>query len=79
MGILIPNYKKPENCFECPCFDDDLRRCAVLNRFLNSVMEFDFKKEINPLCPLIEVPDKHGPLLDSREDTKDGSTDQQDV
>ena len=68
MGIYIPNLKKPNDCRLCPFmrYEIDCGRsvCVVESRILADrfkVIPFDAKLD---LCPLIEIEQPHGKLID---------------
>ena len=57
MGVYIGGMRKPDNCFECKMFtyDDD---CIFQNEITDSYEE-QYRN-----CPLIEVKEPHGDLID---------------
>ena len=66
MSILIKGMKMPKNCAECPLiyyYDERVwgHECEL--------MTYDFDEKIKEgrikNCPLIEIPDKHGRLIDA--------------
>lgn len=63
MSILIKGMKMPSCCENCPCNDDDWR-CGALGSTFDD-LEID-RLEIKPsFCPLVEVPEPHGRLIDA--------------
>ena len=66
MSILIKGEKMPECCDECPCFRCDsldgvhAYQCNVTLESYNRGVPGRPSK-----CPLVEVPEKHGDLIDT--------------
>ena len=62
MSVLIEGMEMPENCDKCPLkvFDDDGDYCPF-----TSIWTLSIGRQDN--CPLIEVPDGHGRLIDADE------------
>lgn len=65
MSVLIKGMIKPKDCSHCDfCSEEDIffetpYRCEVTRNWINE--DFDFTKD----CPLVEVPDHHGRLIDA--------------
>ena len=64
MGVYIKGMEMPKNCAECPCrmigYTKD--HCNVLGKFIDFVVGSEGRRED---CPLIEIPDGHGRLIDA--------------
>lgn len=62
MSVLIRDIKMPRNCMECSfCFNRDAYMwCEVKG---DSLLYGQLDKR-NEDCPLVEVPDNHGDLID---------------
>ena len=60
MSIYIKDMKKPENCYACPCYNDEYGKCQIEGNW-----EKGYVYDTTPdWCPLIPVPD-HGRLIDA--------------
>lgn len=65
MSILIKGVEMPKDCSVCPCFqydmfDDDIDGyCKALE---TKIMN---RSKRHPDCPLVELPEKHGRLVDA--------------
>lgn len=60
MSILIKDMKMPKKCTECLMRDPISDYCELLFRYLD-------REELNGRdgdCPLVELPEKHGDLID---------------
>ena len=72
MSILIKGAKPPKNCWEC--LGNDLciaiakmgGACPFTERIIGR-NKFDAHSGIHPDCPLVEVPEPHGRLIDADE------------
>ena len=62
MSVLIKGMKMPENCAKCICSDDNARFCTVAHEYIPMLGKPAF-------CPLVELPEKHGRLIDADEIT----------
>lgn len=67
MSILIKGLKKPKTCarFE----DGEFVRCPFVNTDDDCILQdkiTDTWEEMYKNCPLIELPEKHGRLIDER-------------
>lgn len=72
MSILIKGVKMPRCCEVCPCNDDNWR-CGALGDTFDDLEIYNL--ELKPsCCPLVEVPEPHGRLIDGDklEDTLSG-------
>ena len=62
MGVYIPKMKKPKCCGVCLLCLDDSRiangYCMIFHRHVNMA-------ELDEKCPLIEVTEPHGRLIDA--------------
>ena len=62
MSILIKGMTMPKNCSDCPCFDDFGYYTCNLDDEHRDV--YNGRPE---WCPLVELPEKHGRLIDGDE------------
>ena len=73
-SVLVKGMKMPENCNKCPMeslelydsrfgFANGFYKCAFLNQSVEDVMYHGRLSD----CPLVELPDKHGRLVDAGE------------
>ena len=57
MSVLIKGMEMPENCYECSCYRED--------DICNNDCEYRYVYDGRPdWCPLVELPEKHGRLID---------------
>lgn len=66
MSIYIKNAKMPKRCAECTfetLFSDDMHYCIVQEILTEDYR--DYRGCRPPLCPLTEVPEPHGRLIDA--------------
>ena len=54
MGVIVKGIKMPMNCKHCPFISTI---CYITNKDNLNVRQDD--------CPLVEIPDKHGRLIDA--------------
>ena len=72
MGIYIKGMKKPDKCEACYCSTHDDRYfdiiCDLLHRTV-AINDCDYKEPTIPPkdCPLVEVSEPHGRLVDFEE------------
>ena len=57
MGLYIKGAKMPKNCWTCPCHNKEYLICQVTDSCC------EYEKPNN--CPLVELPSKHGRLIDA--------------
>ena len=57
MGVYIKGMEMPEDCFTCPLKEEGF--CNLTNAYASNI------NKINSDCPLIEVPEPHGRLIDA--------------
>lgn len=62
MGIYLPNMEMPENCWDCKLFYDFIL-CLALQDQPKRYTDTGMGRP--PECPLIEVPEPHGRLIDA--------------
>ena len=60
MSVLIKGMKMPENCAKCICADDNARFCTVVHEYIPMLGKPAF-------CPLVELPENHGRLVDDND------------
>lgn len=56
MSVLIKDMKMPEDCFGCQLKEEGF--CNITNAYAEQI----YKR--NSDCPLVEIPEKHGELID---------------
>lgn len=58
MSIIIKGLNMPEGCYDC---EGELldKRCPYVDEY------YFHKKDRHPNCPLIEIPEGHGRLIDA--------------
>lgn len=59
MSVLIKGMKMPEDCFSCPLKEEGF--CNITNAYAGEI------NERNSDCPLVELPEHHGRLIDADE------------
>lgn len=57
MSVLIKDMKMPEDCFSCPLKEEEF--CNITNAYAGRI------NERNGDCPLVELPEHHGRLVDA--------------
>ena len=57
MSVLIKGMKMPEDCFSCSLKEDGF--CNITNAYAGGI------NERNSDCPLVELPETHGRLVDA--------------
>ena len=63
MSILIKGMEMPKSCVDCSMFDWDLEylKCKANDKYFKANGEW--RKGIEPTCPLIEVPEDVQPVV----------------
>ena len=61
MGVYIKGMKMPKNCIDCP-FSDHEAWCLIPGD--PKMRYYCPKEEISEHCPLVEVPEPHGKLVE---------------
>lgn len=68
MSVLIKGMEMPKNCSECQ-LNYDMMSCGVTGtRWWSdtmTLMDFDCQESRLYDCPLVELPEKHGRLIDA--------------
>ncbi len=59
MSVLIKDMEMPEDCFSCPLKEEGF--CNITNAYAGQIYER------NSDCPLVELPEHHGRLIDENE------------
>lgn len=59
MGVYISGMQMPEDCFSCPLKEEGF--CNITNAYAAQIYER------NSDCPLVELPEHHGRLIDADE------------
>ena len=62
MGVYIKGMKMPKICFECDLYNDESNFCKAQKEYLPFALFGQDCKDAN--CPLVEVPEPHGDLID---------------
>ena len=57
MSVLVKDMDLPENCFSCPLKEEGF--CNITNAYAAQI----YKR--NSDCPLVELPEHHGRLIDA--------------
>lgn len=57
MSVLIKGMKMPDHCWECPLMRNLV--CGWDGKIIPAT------KKKQDLCPLVEIPEKHGRLIDA--------------
>jgi hypothetical protein len=73
MAIYIKDMEMPHSCSDCILF----RECKAVSRWLTKGMVHRLKEERHSNCPLIEVKEPHGRLIDADELFLEFQTDEQ--
>ena len=63
MSLIIKGMKLPEKCEDCPCYDYIDYVCRADDCF--APFDVENPEERSEHCPLIELPAKHGRLIDA--------------
>ena len=70
MSVLIKGMKMPKNCSDCP-LNYDMMSCMITGtRWWSDtmvLMDFDCQESRLYDCPLVELPEHHGDLVDVKE------------
>ena len=70
MSVLIKGMQIPKNCAECP-LNYDMMSCMITGtRWWSDtmvLMDFDCQESRLYDCPLVELPEHHGDLVDVKE------------
>ena len=61
MAIYIKGMGIPYSCSDCILS----KECKVISRWLTKDMVYRLKEERHPNCPLVEVKEPHGRLIDA--------------
>lgn len=67
MSVLIRDMKMPDNCSECQLEYDQMLCRIVGYWYEQSYLDigFDPSKDRLPECPLVDLPEHHGRLIDA--------------
>ena len=60
MGVYIKDEKIPNNCIDCVLYDRDSIECPFY-----AIDKSDYPNERFKKCPLVEVKEPHGRLIDA--------------
>lgn len=63
MSVLTKGMKMPENCEKCPIREGTF--CDIINKDIDRFYRGSIKRD--PDCPLVELPEHHGRLIDENE------------
>ena len=61
MSVIVKGMKMPENCEKCPIREGTF--CDIINKDIDRFYSGAVKRD--PDCPLVELPEKHGRLIDA--------------
>ena len=73
MSVVIPGMEMPKNCWDCPCFFSEGWLCNLDDECRE---DCDGRPD---WCPLVELPEKHGRLIDADALYYDLSVDDEDI
>jgi len=69
MSVLVKNMQMPSSCLKCPCVINLIACKACGGRFITNDGVSTDGKNINvkrpSWCPLVELPEHHGRLIDA--------------
>ena len=69
MSVLVKGMGMPNHCENCPAFEEVFNeKCRITGKSVNPHWSCTLQNEVYPKpnwCPLIEVPDGHGRLIDA--------------
>ena len=60
MSVIAKNMEMPKSCYRCPMANDDFYLCGATEKYL----ENDSEERRPDWCPLTEVKEPHGRLID---------------
>lgn len=63
MSVIIKGMEMPVNCGDCDCYVNNGNSCWCV---LTGMDVYD-KSEVDPDCPLVEIPKNHGRIIDEME------------
>lgn len=63
MGVYINGMTMPKSCFECDLYGDENNFCKAQKEYMPFASFGRDYKDAN--CPMVEVPKKHGRLIDA--------------
>ena len=63
MSIIIEGMEMPASCYFCPLTNDGFYLCKANNPYKH--LEDECEERRPDWCPLIEVPEPHGRLIDA--------------
>lgn len=65
MSVIVKGMKMPKNCDDCFFIGRGYPDWCSLPQISNGDDEIDYTKKRPDWCPLIELPEKHGRLIDA--------------
>jgi hypothetical protein len=65
MGLYIPKMKMPKNCYDCQ-IESYVPNCPVYMYYSAT----EYMKERHPDCPVVEITEPHGRLIDANDVTE---------
>ena len=65
MGIYVKDMEMPKSCFECDLYNDESNFCKAQKEYMPFALFGRDYKSAN--CPLVEVSEPHGDLIDRDE------------
>ena len=63
MSILIKGMQMPTSCYYCGLTDTSFINCQAFSQF--RLLEDDCEERKPEWCPLVELPEHHGRLVDA--------------
>ena len=60
MSVIVKGMEMPSGCQSCDFSDDETRFCKAAKEYIPMLGKPEF-------CPLVELPEKHGRLIDRKE------------
>ena len=65
MSVIVKGMEMPPSCYLCGLTDTSFIHCEAFSR--RKLLEDDCEERRPNWCPLVELPEKHGRLIDADE------------
>lgn len=65
MSVIVKGMEMPTSCYYCGLTDTSFINCQAFSR--PRLLEDDCEERRPDWCPLVELPEKHGRLIDADE------------